>query len=104
MLGGFLASISRILRRWSVRIAVDPEFFCKQLMEEDVGLGLVSGMFAEIVREIISELYFTFSDIEVGAKMTLILVYLVVQSFRARGNGMGKLPASLFTGSSSLDS
>jgi hypothetical protein len=108
-LGGFF---SRIWPGWRRRVAADPDFPFKVLMEETVGLGLAaSGMIAARGKEILDELDFAFCDIAVGATLNFILVYLLSPVALVSGispkTGLSKaiseLPANMFaTGSFSL--
>lgn len=97
--GGLTAWLARIWPGWRRRVAADPEFPFKVLMEETVGLGLTaSGMIAAKGRRILAELDFALCDLCVGATMNFLLVYLLTPAFGARASGgmLAKLPANLF--------
>lgn len=86
---------------WRRRVAADPDFPFKVLMEETVGLALAaSGMIAARGKNILAELDFAFCDIAVGGTLNFILVYLLTPAFGARAGGgaLAKLPANLFAG------
>lgn len=97
--GGLTAWLARLWPGWRRRVAADPEFPFKVLMEETVGLGLTaSGMIAAKGRRILAELDFALCDLCVGATMNFLLVYLLTPAFSARANSslIARLPASLF--------
>lgn len=96
--GGLSAWLARIWPGWRQRVAADPDFAFKLLMEETVGLGLAaSGMIAARGDKILSELDFAFCDIAVGATLNFILVYLLTPSFGVVPSGVAAhLPANLF--------
>jgi hypothetical protein len=105
-LGGF---ISRVWPGWRRRVAADPDFPFKVLMEETVGLGLAaSGMIAARGKDILNELDFAFCDVAVGATLNFILVYLLspvaLVPGAAPASGWSKvistLPANVFAAGS----
>lgn len=105
---GFVRWLSKIWPGWRRRVAADPDFPFKVLMEETVGLGLAaSGMIAARGKDILNELDFAFCDIAVGGTLNFILVYLLTPAVVAGGavrSGMlarlgkatGQLPANVF--------
>lgn len=102
---GIPAWLARFWPGWRLRIAADPEFPFKVLMEETIGLGLASsGMIAARGKDILSELDFAFCDIAVGATLNFMLVYLLTPAYGASTGGMlSRLPANMFaTGAHAL--
>lgn len=107
----FVRWLTRLWPGWRRRVAADPDFPFKVLMEETVGLGLAaSGMIAARGKNILNELDFAFCDVAVGATLNFILVYLltpavVVGGGAAARKGMmakcgevvKKLPANVFS-------
>lgn len=96
--GGLSGWLARFWPGWRRRVAADPEFPFKLLMEETIGLGLTaSGMLAARGRRILSELDFAICDMSVGATMNFVLVYLLTPALGARTGGpLSRLPANLF--------
>eukprot|EP00177_Eucheuma_denticulatum_P004428 GFKZ01008040.1.p1 GENE.GFKZ01008040.1~~GFKZ01008040.1.p1 ORF type:complete len:390 (-),score=51.61 GFKZ01008040.1:1295-2464(-) len=106
---GFVRWLARIWPGWRRRVAADPDFPFKVLMEETVGLGLAaSGMIAARGKDILNELDFAFCDIAVGGTLNFILVYLLTPAVVVGGAtqsgflaGMGRmvknLPANAFS-------
>lgn len=106
---GFVRWLAKIWPGWRRRVAADPDFPFKVLMEETVGLGLAaSGMIAARGKDILNELDFAFCDIAVGGTLNFILVYLLTPAIlvggASKGGAMGrlgqmtsKLPANAFT-------
>lgn len=94
---GFGAWLARSWPGWRRRVAADPEFPFKVLMEETVGLGLAaSGMIAARGKKILSEIDLAFCDIAVGGTLNFILVYLLAPTIGARASSLSNLPANLF--------
>lgn len=74
----FVKFMNRVLPSWRRRVAADPTFPFKLLMEETVGLALsASGMIAARGKNIWNELDFAFCDIAVGASVNFALVWLL---------------------------
>lgn len=94
---GFGAWLARSWPGWRRRVAADPEFPFKVLMEETMGLGLAaSGMIAARGKKILSEIDLAFCDIAVGGTLNFILVYLLAPTVGARASSLSNLPANLF--------
>lgn len=94
---GFGAWLARSWPGWRRRVAADPEFPFKVLMEETMGLGLAaSGMVAARGEKILSELDFAFCDIAVGGTLNFILVYLLAPAIGVGATRFSALPANLF--------
>lgn len=93
---GFVRWLAKIWPGWRRRVAADPDFPFKVLMEETVGLGLAaSGMIAARGKDILNELDFAFCDIAVGATLNFILVYLLTPAVVVGGATRGGLLASM---------
>lgn len=95
---GLSAFFATIWPGWRLRVAADPEFPFKLLMEQTVGLGLtVSGMVVARGANILNELDFAICDTIVGATMNFALVYLLTPVLGASSGGvLSRLPANLF--------
>lgn len=100
----FPAWLSKIWPGFRRRVAADPDFPFKLLMEETMGLGLAaSGMIAARGKNILSELDFAFCDIAVGGTLNFLLVYLLTPAIGASQGRFAALPANVFSqGSYSL--
>lgn len=98
MRNGFCSFLATFWPGWRRRVAADPEFPFKLLMEQTVGLGLtVSGMIAARGKNILNELDFAICDTIVGATMNFVLVYLLTPVFApAAVSTLARLPANLF--------
>lgn len=106
---GFVRWLAKIWPGWRRRVAADPDFPFKVLMEETVGLGLAaSGMIAARGKDILKEIDFAFCDIAVGGTLNFILVYLLTPavvvggaaksgSLARLGKLTAQLPANVFT-------
>lgn len=106
---GFVRWLAKVWPGWRRRVAADPDFPFKVLMEETVGLGLAaSGMIAARGKDILKEIDFAFCDIAVGGTLNFILVYLltpaVVVGGAAKSGALARLgkmtaqlPANVFT-------
>lgn len=104
-LGGAGGILSRVWPGWRRRVAADPDFPFKVLMEETVGVGLAaSGMIAARGAEIWNEIDFAVCDVAVGATLNFILVYLLspvapIPGAAAAPNMLSRfsnLPANIF--------
>lgn len=94
---GIGAWLARSWPGWRRRVAADPEFPFKVLMEETMGLGLAaSGMIAARGKKILSEIDLAFCDIAVGGTLNFILVYLLAPAIGARASTLSNLPSNLF--------
>lgn len=108
---GIVRWMTQIWPGWRRRVAADPDFPFKVLMEETVGLGLAaSGMIAARGKNILNELDFAFCDIAVGGTLNFILVYLLTPAVVVGGGAaaqrgmigslgqvMKRLPANVFS-------
>ncbi|KAJ8902327.1 hypothetical protein NDN08_006734 [Rhodosorus marinus] len=103
-LSGYLAEI---WPAWRAKLAADPKFGFKLLMEETVGLGLaVIGMVAARGKEVLNELDFAFCDIVVGAVLNFTALWMAapsiandVQSSLALKRWISSLPPNVFAAS-----
>ena len=94
----FTGFLSRVWPGWRKRVAGDPDFPFKLLMEETVGLGLAaSGMIAARGKNILAELDLALCDISVGATLNFILVYLLTPVIGAKGGMLARLPSNVFS-------
>lgn len=94
----FTGFLSRVWPGWRKRVAGDPDFPFKLLMEETVGLGLAaSGMIAARGKNILAELDLALCDIAVGATLNFILVYLLTPVIGAKGGMFASLPSNVFS-------
>lgn len=93
---GFVRWLAKVWPGWRRRVAADPDFPFKVLMEETVGLGLSgSGMIAARGKDILNELDFAFCDIAVGGTLNFILVYLLTPAIVVGGGVQTGLMASV---------
>lgn len=94
-----LTALLARMHGFRMRVAADPSFPFKLLMEETVGLSLAaSGMVAARGDKIWEELDFAICDIAVGGALNFILVYLLSPVHGASASGyVGTLPANAFS-------
>lgn len=101
---GLVGYLADVWPAWRRKMAADPKFAFKLLMEETVGLGLaVSGMVAARGKEILNELDFAFCDMMVGAVLNFTALWIASPSVRLNSNGSSavanyikSLPSNLF--------
>ncbi|CAI9097154.1 OLC1v1033508C1 [Oldenlandia corymbosa var. corymbosa] len=95
--GGF-GPIGAFLQGWRSRVAVDPQFPFKVLMEELVGVtACVLGDMASRPNFGLNELDFVFSTLVVGCILNFTLMYLLAPTSAAGAAASATLP-SIFTG------
>lgn len=92
--GGLAGWLAGFWPGWRRRVAADPEFPFKLLMEQTVGVGLAaSGMVAARGKAILCELDLALCDIAVGATLNFLLVFLLTPVYGATA---GRVPTHVF--------
>jgi len=102
--GGLAGHLAQIWPAWRRKMAADPKFAFKLLMEETVGLGLaLSGMIAARGKEILNELDYAFGDMIVGAVLNFTALWIAAPSVIAGQQStstfsklLGRLPPNIF--------